>query len=286
MATRFWVGGTGTWDNADTTHWAATTGGAGGASVPVSTDTVTFDGSSGGGTVTVNHATLNIQTLTLTAFTGTVDFATNNNNITISGTGGNVLVRTGSATNTLNMGNGTWTLSAAGTIINFGSATNFTLNSNSSTVSVTNTSATTKNIVLATGLTLNAVSIVAGTLSTLGIINLQGPGTISTLTVAAPNIIGIANGTTVTITNGMTITGTSTNQITFCCSTLGGGGTISSANASSYTWCAFRDLAFAGGGNQTATNSFNLGRNSISGGGTLSITAPTSGGGGQLIFGG
>ena len=47
MADRFWVGGTGTWDASSTTNWSATTGGAGGASVPTSADTVTFNASSG-----------------------------------------------------------------------------------------------------------------------------------------------------------------------------------------------------------------------------------------------
>lgn len=46
MAARFWVGGTGNWDASTTTHWAATSGGAGGASVPTSSDTVTFDANS------------------------------------------------------------------------------------------------------------------------------------------------------------------------------------------------------------------------------------------------
>ena len=41
VASRFWVGGTGTWDASDTTHWAATSGGAGGQSVPGSSDSVT-----------------------------------------------------------------------------------------------------------------------------------------------------------------------------------------------------------------------------------------------------
>jgi hypothetical protein len=49
MANRYWVGGTGNWDASTTTHWSATSGGAGGATVPVASDTVTFDGSSGGG---------------------------------------------------------------------------------------------------------------------------------------------------------------------------------------------------------------------------------------------
>ncbi len=53
MAARFWVGGAGTWDNASTTNWAATTGGAAGASAPTSADTATFDANSGTGTVSV-----------------------------------------------------------------------------------------------------------------------------------------------------------------------------------------------------------------------------------------
>ena len=61
MATRFWVGGTGNWD-ATTTHWSATSGGAGGASVPTAADTVTFDTNSNVGTtaftVTVTTAAL------------------------------------------------------------------------------------------------------------------------------------------------------------------------------------------------------------------------------------
>lgn len=52
MATRFWVGGTGTWDNANTANWSATSGGASGASVPVAGDTANFDANSGSGTCT------------------------------------------------------------------------------------------------------------------------------------------------------------------------------------------------------------------------------------------
>lgn len=72
MATYFWVGGTGTWDAANTANWSATSGGAGGAGVPNSTDTVIFDSSSGTGTCTTASgsacaiATLNSSTLGLT----------------------------------------------------------------------------------------------------------------------------------------------------------------------------------------------------------------------------
>jgi hypothetical protein len=71
MAARFWVGGTGTWNNASTANWSATTGGASGASAPTSADTVTFDGNSGTGTCTTaagsacSSMTLNTQTVAL-----------------------------------------------------------------------------------------------------------------------------------------------------------------------------------------------------------------------------
>lgn len=43
MANRYWVGGSGIWDSTNTANWSATTGGAGGASVPTSGDDVFFD---------------------------------------------------------------------------------------------------------------------------------------------------------------------------------------------------------------------------------------------------
>lgn len=55
MANRYWVGGTGNWS--DIAHWSATTGGAGGASVPTSVDNALFDAlsfSATGQTVTVD----------------------------------------------------------------------------------------------------------------------------------------------------------------------------------------------------------------------------------------
>jgi len=50
MATRYWVGGTGTWTTGSTTNWAATSGGASGASTPTSADDVVFDNLSNVGT--------------------------------------------------------------------------------------------------------------------------------------------------------------------------------------------------------------------------------------------
>jgi len=65
MANRYWVGGSGTWNTTSTTNWSATSGGAGGASVPTAADSVFFD-RTGTYTVTMTGA------LTCLDFTVTV----------------------------------------------------------------------------------------------------------------------------------------------------------------------------------------------------------------------
>ena len=50
MADRYWILGTGTWDSTTTTNWSASSGGAGGASVPTASDNVFFDANSNVGT--------------------------------------------------------------------------------------------------------------------------------------------------------------------------------------------------------------------------------------------
>jgi len=74
MATRYWVGGAGNWSS--TTKWSTTSGGASGASVPISTDDVVFDANSGlvGAIATVDTAQV-CASLTLTPG-ATVGFST------------------------------------------------------------------------------------------------------------------------------------------------------------------------------------------------------------------
>lgn len=73
MASRYWVGGTGTWTDVNTANWSATSGGAGGASVPSSADSVFFNASSGGGTVTFDgSAPSGFQSFDANGFTGTL----------------------------------------------------------------------------------------------------------------------------------------------------------------------------------------------------------------------
>lgn len=83
MATRYWVGGSGTWNASSTSNWSTTSNGSPGASAPTSVDTVVFDSSSGSGTVTVapgaactvaTHGAANITIQLATALTMTGGF--------------------------------------------------------------------------------------------------------------------------------------------------------------------------------------------------------------------
>lgn len=72
MANRYWVGGAGTWNTTSTTNWSASSGGASGASVPTTADSVFFD-QAGTYTVTMTGA---LACLDITVSAGTVTFAT------------------------------------------------------------------------------------------------------------------------------------------------------------------------------------------------------------------
>lgn len=95
MADRYWVGGTGTWDDTSTANWSTTSGGASGASAPTAADNVFFNASSGTGVVTVaasatcaacslNKVDIDLQLSgsptfagTLTLLTGTITLGSN-----------------------------------------------------------------------------------------------------------------------------------------------------------------------------------------------------------------
>lgn len=86
MANRYWVGGAGKWDATAGTKWATTSGGAGGASVPTTADAVFFDAASGANIVDIgNGYNPSILSLTMTGFTGTLAYGSQN--ISLSGTG-------------------------------------------------------------------------------------------------------------------------------------------------------------------------------------------------------
>ena len=88
--TRYWVGGSGTWDSTTTTNWSTSSGGTGGASVPTSVDNVIFDSASSSGNYSVTLGGISIQTmvndLTISGpASGTLTFAQNAASLSIFG---------------------------------------------------------------------------------------------------------------------------------------------------------------------------------------------------------
>ncbi|HSE56972.1 MAG TPA: hypothetical protein VLB02_02725, partial [Candidatus Paceibacterota bacterium] len=147
-ASRYWVGGTGTWDQSTTTHWSASSGGSGGASVPTASDDVFIDSSSGSGTITVS-ATAPMLSLDFTGYTGT--FA-GSAATTISGSltlgAGMTLTYTGNIT--FNATSGSRTITSNGKSL----ASSVTFNGTGGTWAIQDTFVTTQGIVLVAG-TLN-----------------------------------------------------------------------------------------------------------------------------------
>jgi hypothetical protein len=93
MANRYWVGGSGTWDAVNTANWSATSGGAGGASVPTAADTAFLDAASGAAVVTLGANVSVLRLLLNDVFTGTLAF----NGFKVSIVGNNATVFTGSS---------------------------------------------------------------------------------------------------------------------------------------------------------------------------------------------
>lgn len=71
MATRYWVGGAGTWNSTNTTNWSTSSGGAGGASVPTAADDVIFDTNSDSGVAYTVNVSSGICLTLNTSSTGT-----------------------------------------------------------------------------------------------------------------------------------------------------------------------------------------------------------------------
>lgn len=140
MAARFWVGGSGTWNNTSTTNWSATSGGASGASAPTTADTATFDANSGtAATVTVaataacsactvNKSDINLSLSGSPTFTGTFTLTTGTvtlNSFTLTC---NIFTSANSNTRTIAFGTGNVTLTGNNnTIWNTSTSTNLSV---------------------------------------------------------------------------------------------------------------------------------------------------------------
>jgi len=277
MATRYWVGGSGTWDATTTTNWSASSGGAGGASAPTSADDVVFNSSSGAaptvtmgtnavcGAFTATAPTSGTLTLAFST-TGNLNFSGNWSNpstlFAVTGAGGTGISYVGSASSTFTTngisfptavivnGTGTLTLgSAFTTTLSFTvtqgtfstSASNYSL----STVSLSSSNSNTRTISL-NGSTVN--------LSGSSSINFS---TSTNLTFNAGTSTINCSGSTPTFAGG----GQTFNAVSFTFSALvlsiTGANTFASLTIASRTSDGINTISLAG--NQTISGTLTLG---------------------------
>jgi hypothetical protein len=165
MASRFWVGGTGTWDASSTTHWSTASGGAAGASAPGAADAAIFDGNSGSGTVTTSGA-LTVTTFNMT--TAATVGVTLGNSLTVSGTASGL-------SNTLDLNNQTLTCNIYSTST---SSTRTLAFGTSGVINITGNNGTVFSASTATGLTVTGNSQINLTYSgNTGTRQINGGGT-------------------------------------------------------------------------------------------------------------
>jgi hypothetical protein len=270
MANRFWVGGTGTWDSTTTTNWAASSGGAGGASAPIAGDNVTFDASSGGGTVTPDGSIAGIAfgTLTAGAFTGTLAFNTNNPNMSFS-----TVSFSGTGTRTINMGSGTWTMTGTGNVFDVGTTTNLTPTFQNASFVLSATTASSR--VFNPGASGSVGSLTITDNTSKGVVQLFVAATYASITVGNGTALVCPQSSTTAITGTLTMTGTSSHPVTLSSSNVPSNpATVSVGAASTIDWGGVYRITKSGAGSITATNSLDLGVNT-----SVTITPPSAGGG-------
>lgn len=282
-AARFWVGSTGNFS--DTAHWSATSGGAGGQTVPVAGDTITIDNHASGlngGTLTIDQ-NVSCVTLTWSTAVGTIDNS-GNFNVTVSQGGGtNGFIGSGTTARTWIGGSGTYTMSGAGAIWTMSTITgltNPTTAFSSAVIVFSGNASTAANTLIGGGLTYGNVTFNGSAAG--GGASITGANTFATLTVTAPNYLQLPQGVTQTVTSVVANTGTLSSPILFDSSSAGTQATISdTTGTNTLDGVSFRGIAFTGGATFVGNNGLDFGRNS-----GITINAPTAGSGGGRIIGG
>lgn len=256
MAARYWVGGAGTWDSTNTANWSATSGGAGGASVPGASDSPTFDSLSGSGTVTFTDTTQNTGTLNLNSANITLSlgaamtrsgtliisagtFTTNNYNLSVIG-----FTSSSASVRTINLGSSVVTITGSGGV-SFGTTANLTLNAGTSQINLSSTGAQ----LAGGGKTFYNVS---WTSTSLGTFDISGANTFNNLTFPGKtsNTLAIANISANQTVNGtLTVSGSTgaAYRLMLRSNVLGTQRTITcAAVAAGLRDVDFRDIAIAG----------------------------------------
>jgi hypothetical protein len=271
----------GPWDNTNVANWMTASGGSTETTVPTSGDTPTFDGSSGSGTVTLSSAinNLSVATISCGAFGGTLDNSVANNTITCT----TQFFGSGTGARTIKWGTGTLILSGNGNFnpFDFTTTTNLTNPTtafSSATLNFTGTLIAASNIQTG-GMTFGTINL--SFVSGAYYITLQGSPTITNLNITAPIYLLFPTSGSITVTNiNFNSAGSSSGQSFISSTNAASHAAISSSVGGTAQWCAFRSIAFSGGGSLVAANSFDLGNNT-----GLSVTAPSGGGGASIVMG-
>lgn len=288
MALRFWVAGDGNWDASTTTHWASSSGGAGGASVPGSGDTVILDGgsatggtgtSAGGGAVISVTAAINVNTLTFSggtgAFAGTLDFSAGSGLTHTIGSGG--LSFTGTGSRKILLGSNTFNISGTYSLV---TATNLDATSSFSSATLNFTGLTAGISFFSGGKTYGAINIAASAGNDVVQFEPGNPVgfTMGSLSATGPVDVVFNSGNTYTMTSGMTTVASAASPVVIRGNSVSGvKATLASGAVSNISWCLFENIA----GSTSAINAANsLGVNTS---GTLSITNPGGGGGSSVL---
>lgn len=274
MASRFWVGGTGTWDASTTTHWASGSGLAGGASAPTTGDAITFDSASGTGTVTVDATVSGKSFASITADTMTnltLDFSVSNPTLTLT----NIFSSSGTTTRAINLGTSNITLSGGNGIVwNTSTITGLTATFQNATLNFVQSSYAGNATINPGALTFGTVNIGSNFASSYTI---STGATWTTLNLTGPLVLTLnANQT---ITNAVNWAGTSAAPIIISGPNASTASITFSAAGNVASWTGFRAIT-AVTNTITATNSFDMKNNT-----NLTITNPSVGGGSHMIGG-
>lgn len=233
MGSRYWVGGTADWNATAGSKWATTSGGAGGAAVPTSSDDVFFDGNSGASTVTVSASGAVCASLTCTGFTGTLRDNGLGTEITVSG---NATIGSG-MTWSFTGGDGL-RVNASGTLTTNGVTMTGALSVQSGTTTLGDAAAFTGAVIISAGATLSTAGFAFSTTNTVTGIqgSTTGSLTMGASTVTTPKITMGAGGTLDFGSGTLTVSGTGTCVTINATTTITAGtGTLKITNSSSST---------------------------------------------------
>jgi len=272
MATYYWIGGTGTWNAANTANWSLSSGGTTAGVAPTTGDNIVIDGHASGlngGTITTDADIAGIAFGSLTCGTMNGTLTINNHNTSFAS-----VSTSGAGTRTINFGSGTMRLTGlTGAIWDNGTRTAQTFNEDTSTISIEASSTPTGTRTFSAGATETYYNIAVINSAHNGqVINFTPTGAIWTMNNFTLSNVGRVQfpGGTITVNGDFTIAGTSSSPMLL--HAPGGTNTtfaLGAGNDQSISWAALNQIT-ATGSTITATNSFDLGAN----GANVTITPP------------